>query len=352
MIFALVFVSIIGIQESVAEQIPSPRQQLEDGVSPDDIQCKENRVLVLRTNGNVACITERTVERTGWEIIPENQEITNVVITTDKSEYKQVEIIKNEFDLRLGQTSGVKPIPKGSFESAINISKVDADIFADKISKFIDTPYTKRTEISEGFRYDTNEGSIRVIGNGENITGFSFMSLPKGNTSFEEGKKITNELIKEFGIVLDGTEFQNHYTTAYGAHLFKYIQMKDGIFIDSNQIRLVFEPGITFITITNWNHNLSEMNLVDLDTVQQIGIDYAQTFETLRELPCDIKMEDRPLYANEISNTELRIINGTPVYVVYSGTCQLSSALVNQDFETTVNALTGEPLFIQRGPSM
>ncbi len=67
-IIALVFVGF-SIQESFAEQIPSPRQQLEDGVSPDDIQCKENRVLVIRTNGDPACVTEKTADKKGWNII-------------------------------------------------------------------------------------------------------------------------------------------------------------------------------------------------------------------------------------------------------------------------------------------
>ena len=128
--------------------------------------------------------------------------------------------------------------------------------------------------------------------------------------------------------------------------------MKDSILIVSNQIRLSFEPGMIFITITNWNHNLSEMNLVDLDTVQQIGIDYIRTFEAFTEQPCNIQMQEHELSLNEITETKLEIINGTPIYVVYSGTCQMTSALINQDFFSYVNALTGEPLFAQRGMSM
>ncbi len=61
--------SIIGLSESFAEFIPNPRQQLESGINPEDIQCKENRVLVIRSNGNPACVTQKTADRTGWEII-------------------------------------------------------------------------------------------------------------------------------------------------------------------------------------------------------------------------------------------------------------------------------------------
>ena len=47
----------------------SPRVQLESGVAIEDIQCKEDRMLVLRANGSPACVSERTAEKTGWEII-------------------------------------------------------------------------------------------------------------------------------------------------------------------------------------------------------------------------------------------------------------------------------------------
>ncbi len=77
-LFALTFAVILmsgsiplGFSESIATplQFSSPRVQLENGVEPKDVQCKENHVLVLRTNGNPACVSERTAERTGWEII-------------------------------------------------------------------------------------------------------------------------------------------------------------------------------------------------------------------------------------------------------------------------------------------
>jgi len=47
----------------------SPRKQVESGVAHEDVQCREDRVLVLRTNGSPACVTEKTAERMGLEII-------------------------------------------------------------------------------------------------------------------------------------------------------------------------------------------------------------------------------------------------------------------------------------------
>ena len=50
------------------------RVQLEQGIETDQIQCNNpNYVLVQRTNGKMACVTERTAEKTGWEIIDNNE---------------------------------------------------------------------------------------------------------------------------------------------------------------------------------------------------------------------------------------------------------------------------------------
>ena len=48
---------------------PSPLQQIKNGVAPEDIQCNEDRVHVVRSNGNHACVTEKTAEKTGWQIV-------------------------------------------------------------------------------------------------------------------------------------------------------------------------------------------------------------------------------------------------------------------------------------------
>jgi len=46
------------------------RVQLEQGIETDQLQCDNtSHVLVLRDNGNVACITEINAEKMGWEII-------------------------------------------------------------------------------------------------------------------------------------------------------------------------------------------------------------------------------------------------------------------------------------------
>ncbi len=54
---------------------PSPVQQIRDGVAPEYIQCNEDRVHVVRSNGNHACVTEKTAEKTGWQIVTSNIDV-------------------------------------------------------------------------------------------------------------------------------------------------------------------------------------------------------------------------------------------------------------------------------------
>jgi len=54
--------------------IGSPKHQLESGVAPEDITCRDNLVLVIRTNGNPACVKDSTSERFGWEKIEKSSQ--------------------------------------------------------------------------------------------------------------------------------------------------------------------------------------------------------------------------------------------------------------------------------------
>ena len=79
-VIPLILVGIVGISESFAQEleiIASPKHQLESGILPDDIQCRDNRILVIRTNGNPACLTPQTAEKLmerGWTISLTNVE--------------------------------------------------------------------------------------------------------------------------------------------------------------------------------------------------------------------------------------------------------------------------------------
>ena len=71
-IFPLILFSVVGISESFAQDsdiISSLKYQLESDIVPEDITCRDNNVLVHRTNGNLACVKESTSEKLGWKIV-------------------------------------------------------------------------------------------------------------------------------------------------------------------------------------------------------------------------------------------------------------------------------------------
>ena len=68
-IFVLLLIGIAPLIISSYSDYVSPKKQLESGVLPEDIQCRENKVLVIRDNGNPACVKEETAQKTGWDII-------------------------------------------------------------------------------------------------------------------------------------------------------------------------------------------------------------------------------------------------------------------------------------------
>jgi len=106
-VIPLVLIGIVGVQESFAEEfefVASPRHQLESGITPENIQCREDRVLVLRNNGNPACVKESTSEKLDWKIIKSNSNIIEVKskqdsIPSDSLTVKNTEIIdaNNQF---------------------------------------------------------------------------------------------------------------------------------------------------------------------------------------------------------------------------------------------------------------
>ncbi len=80
-VIPLILIGTIGMQESFAQEsefITSPKHQLESGIAPEDITCRDNRVLVLRTNGNPACVKETTSEKLGWKIIKHDSSVIEI----------------------------------------------------------------------------------------------------------------------------------------------------------------------------------------------------------------------------------------------------------------------------------
>ena len=73
LLVAALVVGVSIVPQSYSDY-PPPLQQVRDGgVSPEDVQCNEGLVHVIRANGAHVCVRETTAERLGWEIFADEE---------------------------------------------------------------------------------------------------------------------------------------------------------------------------------------------------------------------------------------------------------------------------------------
>ena len=53
----------------ISEQIPSPKKQIDNGVAPHDVVCRDDLILVDRGMNNIACVKKTTAQKMNWGII-------------------------------------------------------------------------------------------------------------------------------------------------------------------------------------------------------------------------------------------------------------------------------------------
>ncbi len=224
----------------------------------------------------------------------------------------------------------------------------DPDAFAQRMATFFNDTITKSGHNERVHSYTTKKGWINIL---NEVSTFGYMSTAFKYTFFGEGRInptqseiVTNSLLNKLGIIMDGTEIykQGHDYVDYDHY---YMQTKDGLLMPSNIIITDFDPGYTFIKISNWNDNLSEMNLYDIDKARENGRQHIFNYPELTGSECDVFFSD---VAGTRYDGGLHILHGRPVYQFYAGACQVSYMDGhNAWFDVFVDAITGEPLYIQ-----
>ena len=125
-----VFVVLLAgtVSFSYADYI-SPKKQLDSGVLPEDVICRDDRVLVIRDSGKVACVKESTSEKLGWNIIKiifedtQNNSINSLNVDLSKITLKS-DILDGNYKTGLftesqqGVMRGPAPLP---FATSINV---------------------------------------------------------------------------------------------------------------------------------------------------------------------------------------------------------------------------------------
>ena len=130
MSFLLLFSIILPINA----EVDSPRKQMERGILVENVQCKSGLDLVIRTNGNPACVTLQTAEKMkemGIATVPikftDLNQVKKIIQATDKeietipaSSMSIVNFYITDHDLNIAH-NGVEVVStEGLFEFTIN----------------------------------------------------------------------------------------------------------------------------------------------------------------------------------------------------------------------------------------
>lgn len=100
--------------------IDSPREQVEDGILPENVVCKEGLVLALRPSGAPVCVKPSTAEHfqeLGWKEIPQNEPIK---ATSQNDQIKATQNVKTA-------TNEIENVP-ASQGSIVNFYVTDHDL--------------------------------------------------------------------------------------------------------------------------------------------------------------------------------------------------------------------------------
>ena len=362
----------------------SPKKQMESGVLPEDVQCKDNKVLVIRDNGKVACVTKRVADKLDWEIIrtsfhtndvmkeiPVNHNDNSTSENTlqippqepDKPTKKMAEIYDDTIQETIDMDSTArhvtnkhifKPqdiaalIPQDiTFDYVVHMPPENPDEFVQNLVDFADDKILEKHVFERDksimydntIRYDTEKGTVEVYLSPDRIISVTYTFFGPGRINPNLGQEVTNNLLEHLGID-SKTTIPYKEAPMTGANFSYWYNQKIGdLFVASNRIITDFKPGYTFFFIGKWNDNLDEMNLYDLEKSKQNAKNYLSGFDESIVPKCDVvigSLDRVPAW--------LYIIEGRPLYQIEIGVCA-TPTYSGQWFEVYVDALTGTPLF-------
>jgi len=113
-LFALIpLILSIGIIPviSFAENIDSPRKQMESGITAKDVVCKSGFTLMIRISGDAACVTPTTAEKltnAGWGTIEKEFSLDSEIIETESTSEEESENTGKDITVELKESMGLK----------------------------------------------------------------------------------------------------------------------------------------------------------------------------------------------------------------------------------------------------
>lgn len=309
------------------------RVQLEHGIETRNIQCDNpNHVLVERANGKLACVSERTAEKMGLEIIeigispapdlPRDQGTESQQESSEKIE----EIIENSQ-------------PAGYW---VPILEKDREDFAKKLVAA--TGDSLNGTVTEN-RYFTDVGVISFGENGVKYSFWEFFIEPS------ERKKFTGNFMDSMGFEYDDEDIKIHdnrsYTWYYYSHEYSYVTFTFAKFMDSFSI-----------IFSGWtNHPESVIFHLSEEAAIQKAFEYIKNIEELYIPESEGGGCEAIIY--ESAKVLKYVKGGIPYYKIKVGTCTHSiTYIIHADVGVYVHldAETGDVISVtypnySHGPS-
>ncbi len=122
---------------------PPPLKQIKNGVESEDIQCNSDRVHVVRPNGDHACVTEKTAQKTSWRVVQKTSD-------ADPVEPKMIELnvaspVEFVDDGREVKRSVLQrsPAPWPMYERIMDSQITPDDVGSDGLARVSSTPHEK-----------------------------------------------------------------------------------------------------------------------------------------------------------------------------------------------------------------
>ncbi len=307
------------------------RVQLEQRVSTDQLQCdNESHVLVQRSNGNMACVTEISAEKMGWGII-DNLEISISDIKTVKNYWfpnpdENIEEFAKKFAAAAGVTlterSGngeYKMEPYVSLDithlgATMRLGDSDVDVSQSEI-------FVRDFMDYMGFEYEEKDFHERPT--------FGSNEFPKDRESYlisKEHSSIRFEFIHYEEEIYEGEHYDENHTIK--------------------------------ITFTGWTNH---PELIVYHISEDKALQYAKEFS--KDLKRNLNLLDGyeyygcELIKHEKINVSKKVVKGIPYYVSEVGLCthtseypgslpgMFSRLMLHQD------AVNGTDIFIEHGAS-
>jgi len=217
------------------------------GFSEQLEQCNNpNHILVQRTNGNLACVYERTAERLGWEII--EQKITEKIVEQSLS------------ILGLQAEKTIESVPEKTIEPSqeiitdlsytgywLPIPEEDSKDFAKKFASAADDSLTG--EKNKYGTYITEHGKIKehdsILRGQKFLQVYGYYGSSNLYFDFQSQKQFTKNFMNSMGFEYDKEEDFGYHNTPYGnvfsyRHDFSKIVFEFGNRYNDSEFKIIF----------------------------------------------------------------------------------------------------------------